>query len=129
LPISSRGGKAGFAIAVIASPHFNDVMVPELVDHWWVNARIATLDRSVPAPYGLRDGWSLGVRDGSIAAILPPGPTPMPRAPCTNCEGRYITPTLIDCHTHLVHGGSRATEWEMRLAGAGSSQRCAPHGR
>jgi imidazolonepropionase len=117
LPISSRGGKAGFAIAVIASPHFNDVMVPELVDHWWVNARIATLDRSVLAPYGLRDGWSLGVRDGLITAILPPGSNPVPRAPVTNCEGRYITPALIDCHTHLVHGGSRAPEWEARLAG------------
>jgi imidazolonepropionase len=117
LPISSRGAEAGFAVAVVAWPHFNGIMVPELVDHWWVNARIATLDRSVPAPYGLRDGWSLGVRDGLIAAILPPGSNPVPGAPSTNCEGRFITPALIDCHTHLVHGGSRAKEWEMRLAG------------
>ena len=35
-----------------------------------------------------------------------------------NCEGRLLTPGLIDCHTHLVHGGSRAGEWEARLAGA-----------
>ena len=34
------------------------------------------------------------------------------------CEGRWITPGLIDCHTHLVHAGSRAQEFEMRLAGA-----------
>lgn len=117
MPISSRGAKVGFPVAVNSWPHFNDIMVPELVDHWWVNARIATLDRSVPAPYGVRDGWSLGVRDGLIAALKPPGTNPIPRAPVTDCEGRLITPALIDCHTHLVHGGSRASEWEMRLAG------------
>jgi imidazolonepropionase len=35
-----------------------------------------------------------------------------------DCEGRLITPGLIDCHTHLVHAGNRANEFEMRLAGA-----------
>ena len=35
-----------------------------------------------------------------------------------DCEGRWITPGLIDCHTHLVHAGNRANEFEMRLAGA-----------
>ncbi|HEV7255808.1 MAG TPA: imidazolonepropionase [Mesorhizobium sp.] len=35
-----------------------------------------------------------------------------------DCEGRWVTPGLIDCHTHLVHAGNRADEWEMRLAGA-----------
>jgi imidazolonepropionase len=35
-----------------------------------------------------------------------------------DCEGRWITPGLIDCHTHLVHAGNRAREFEMRLAGA-----------
>src|SRR5665213_925533 len=34
------------------------------------------------------------------------------------CDGRWITPGLIDCHTHLVYGGDRAGEFEMRLAGA-----------
>lgn len=34
-------------------------------------------------------------------------------------EGRLVTPALIDCHTHLVHGGNRAREFEMRLQGAG----------
>jgi imidazolonepropionase len=32
--------------------------------------------------------------------------------------GRLVTPGLIDCHTHLVHGGHRAREFEMRLEGA-----------
>ena len=35
-----------------------------------------------------------------------------------DCEGRWITPGLIDCHTHLVYAGDRAAEFEMRLAGA-----------
>ena len=35
-----------------------------------------------------------------------------------DCGGRLITPALIDCHTHLVHGGNRAREFEQRLAGA-----------
>jgi len=35
-----------------------------------------------------------------------------------DCEGRWVTPGLIDCHTHLVHAGNRAKEFEMRLAGA-----------
>ena len=35
-----------------------------------------------------------------------------------DCEGRWITPGLIDCHTHLVYGGNRAHEFELRLAGA-----------
>ena len=35
-----------------------------------------------------------------------------------NLEGRLVTPALIDCHTHLVYGGSRSTEFELRLNGA-----------
>lgn len=35
-----------------------------------------------------------------------------------DCEGRWITPGLIDCHTHLVYAGDRAHEFELRLAGA-----------
>jgi len=36
----------------------------------------------------------------------------------TDCDGRWITPGLIDCHTHLIYGGNRAQEFEQRLAGA-----------
>ena len=34
------------------------------------------------------------------------------------CEGRWITPGLIDCHTHLLFAGDRAHEFELRLKGA-----------
>ncbi|MBX3580476.1 MAG: imidazolonepropionase [Rhizobiaceae bacterium] len=41
-----------------------------------------------------------------------------PGAETVDCEGRLVTPGLIDCHTHLVHAGNRANEFEMRLGGA-----------
>ncbi len=40
------------------------------------------------------------------------------RAPSRDLEGRLVTPALIDCHTHLVHGGNRTREFELRLEGA-----------
>jgi imidazolonepropionase len=40
-----------------------------------------------------------------------------PKAESVNCHGKLVTPGLIDCHTHLVHGGNRANEFEMRLNG------------
>jgi imidazolonepropionase len=99
-------------------PHFNDGMADAgPVDRWWINARIATLDPGVPTAYGLREGWALGVKGGLIAAVVPTPPALESRTPVRDCGGRLITPALIDCHTHLVFGGSRAQEWEMRLAG------------
>lgn len=88
-------------------------------DALWVNAKIATFDPAVNAPYGLRDGWALAIRDEKIAAILPPdAPEVRPfHGPVHDCGGKWITPGFIDCHTHLVWAGSRAAEWEMRLNG------------
>jgi len=88
-------------------------------DALWVNAKIATFDPTVNAPYGLRDGWALAIHNEKIAAILPPD-SPEVRAfrgPVHDCGGKWITPGFIDCHTHLVWAGSRAAEWEMRLTG------------
>lgn len=45
-------------------------------------------------------------------------PTAFEDAPVTDVQGRLVTPGLIDCHTHLVFGGNRAAEFEMRLKGA-----------
>ena len=45
-------------------------------------------------------------------------PSPLDDTERIDCGGRLITPALIDCHTHLVHGGNRAREFEQRLAGA-----------
>src|SRR5262245_23886504 len=88
-------------------------------DALWVNAKLATFDPAVGTPYGLRDGWALAVHGDSIAAILPPDSPEVRnfRGPVTDCRGKWITPGFIDCHTHLVWGGSRAADWEQRLAG------------
>jgi imidazolonepropionase len=87
--------------------------------HIWVNAKLATFDSANPLPYGLRDGWAIATRGDRISAILPPNSQEISTFPgrMTNVSGRWITPGLIDCHTHLVFGGTRAAEWEMRLSG------------
>jgi imidazolonepropionase len=84
-----------------------------ICDRLWRNARLATL---AGAGVGL-------VEDGMVAAaggrIVYAGPaTSIDAAEAMDCEGRLITPGLIDCHTHLVHAGSRTGEFEARLAGA-----------
>lgn len=71
------------------------------------NARLAL-------PEGVRSG-ALAVKDGRIAAIDTPPEGDWTRI---DLQGRLITPALIDCHTHIVHGGHRAQEFAMRLEGA-----------
>jgi len=84
------------------------------MDRLWTNARIATLTGD---GLGLIERGAIAVRDGRIAWVGDAGDAPE-AADIVDCEGRLITPGLIDCHTHLVHGGSRANEWAMRLEGA-----------
>ena len=85
-------------------------------DTLWFNARLATMA-----------GNGLGiVEDGMIAAICDriAYAGPASDAPDftpdrdVDCDGRWVTPGLIDCHTHLVHAGNRAGEFAARLAGA-----------
>ncbi|OHD02192.1 MAG: imidazolonepropionase [Sphingopyxis sp. RIFCSPHIGHO2_01_FULL_65_24] len=84
------------------------------MDRLWTNARIATLTGD---GLGLIERGAIAVRDGRIAWVGDAGDAPE-AVDIVDCEGRLITPGLIDCHTHLVHGGSRANEWAMRLEGA-----------
>ena len=84
-----------------------------------VNARLATLDPARPG-LGVVEKAAIAIRDGRIAfagaeADLPAALRDGERM---DCEGRWVTPGLIDCHTHLVHAGNRAREFEMRLNGA-----------
>ena len=65
----------------------------------------------------IRDA-ALAARDGRIAWLGPRDALPAHDAPVTDCGGAWILPGLVDCHTHLVFGGSRAAEFERRLAGA-----------
>jgi len=84
------------------------------MDRLWTNARIATLTGD---GLGLIERGAIAVRDGRIAWVGDAGDAPN-AVDIVDCEGRLITPGLIDCHTHLVHGGSRANEWAIRLEGA-----------
>ncbi|WP_245418073.1 imidazolonepropionase [Cohaesibacter haloalkalitolerans] len=72
------------------------------------------------APYGLIDDGVLAIEDGAIAFCGPLAelPTHMTHWPSQDAEGALITPALVDCHTHIVFGGNRAREFEMRLEGA-----------
>ena len=74
-----------------------------------------------PSPYGLESDQSIAVADGRIAWIGPTSEVPGKHANCQALDlgGALVTPGLIDCHTHIVFGGNRAREFEMRLGGVG----------
>lgn len=87
-------------------------------DRLWRGARLATLAPSRPG-LGLVEHGVVAALDGRIVYAGPAGEAPSFEADETiDVEGRWITPGLIDCHTHLIHGGDRAHEFELRLAGA-----------
>jgi imidazolonepropionase len=93
---------------------------PGGVETIWLNARLATLAPSADG-LGTVDNGALAARSGRIVFVGPKKDVPADwraRARIIDCGGRWITPGLIDCHTHLVYGGDRAREFEMRLAGA-----------
>jgi imidazolonepropionase len=86
----------------------------------WLNARLATFAEGRPG-LGIVESGAVAARDGRIVFAGPEAelpPAARARARLVDCEGRWITPALIDCHTHLVYGGDRAHEFELRLAGA-----------
>ena len=81
--------------------------------------RAATM-RSGADPYGLIKDAAIVLAGGKIAWIGAQADLPSDYAalPVRDMGGRLITPALIDCHTHVIHGGNRAAEFEMRLHGA-----------
>ena len=83
----------------------------------WRNATLATMsgDGIGIVPHG-----ALAVEDGRITHAGPEAELParMRALPATDCNGGWILPAFIDCHTHLVFAGTRAREFEMRLEGA-----------
>ncbi len=84
------------------------------------NARLATM-RADLAGLGIVEMGAIAVRSGRIVFAGPEAELPaeaVRAAEIIDCGGRWITPGLIDCHTHLVYGGDRAHEFELRLAGA-----------
>lgn len=88
-------------------------------DTIWTNARLATMAEGQPG-LGIIENGCIAAKDGRIAFVgaasdLPAGSGAANRI---DCGGRWITPGLVDCHTHLVYGGHRANEFAMRLEGA-----------
>jgi len=91
----------------------------ERFDTIWHNARLATVREDLP-DLGAIERGVIASRDGRIAFAGSHSdfPADADAKERTDCEGRWITPGLVDCHTHLVFGGNRAHEFELRLKGA-----------
>jgi imidazolonepropionase len=84
------------------------------------NARAATMAGS---DYGVIDDAAVAVADARIAWIGDAGDLPAGSARETrSLDGRWLTPALVDCHTHLAFAGNRAAEFEQRLKGASYEQ-------
>jgi imidazolonepropionase len=90
--------------------------------HWqtlWLNVHLATMTDSSNS-YGAIENGALAISDGKIVWLGQQ--KNLPTYDSQNIEvidgkGQWLTPGLIDCHTHLVYGGNRANEFEMRLQG------------
>ena len=82
------------------------------------NARIATL--ADDDSFGLIEDGAIAIKDTHIAWVGPRAelPAPYQDLEASDLDGRLVTPALIDCHTHVVFGGNRAAEFELRLNGA-----------
>jgi imidazolonepropionase len=90
-------------------------------DQLWIDVNLATMVEDGP-PYGTVEDGALGVAGGRIVHVgrrsdLARSPESI-ASTVIEGEGRWVTPGLVDCHTHLVYGGNRANEFEMRLGGA-----------
>lgn len=83
-----------------------------------INAALATM--TPDQPYGLITNGAIAVQGEKItwAGPIDMLPLELQSGDKLDLEGRLVTPGLIDCHTHIVHGGNRAREFELRLEGA-----------
>ncbi|MCW5721215.1 MAG: imidazolonepropionase [Devosia sp.] len=85
------------------------------VSQLWRNCRLLTMMEGAEI---IEDGAILAAGERILYAGRATAAPPAPYARIIDLGGRLVTPALIDCHTHIVHGGNRAREFEMRLAGA-----------
>jgi imidazolonepropionase len=91
----------------------------QVTDKLLTQLRVATMSGGQTA-YGLIDAAAIAIKDNHIAWVGRHNELPSDYADLaeTDLKGRLVTPGLIDCHTHIVHGGNRAAEFELRLNGA-----------
>ena len=90
-------------------------------DQLWIDVHLATM-RPGGLPYGTIEHGALAIAGDRIAWLgttseLPGRPDALAKV-VHDGGGRWMTPGLIDCHTHLIFGGDRAREFELRLGGA-----------
>lgn len=88
-------------------------------DKIWLDARLVTL-KPAETGLGIIENGAIATKDGRIAfaGLLSELPGNWSARETVRLDGRWVTPGLVDCHTHLVYGGNRAHEFELRLAGA-----------
>ena len=91
------------------------------VDHLIIDANIATMNPMYGKDYGHIENAALAIHAGRIAWLGSMSELPedidLLSTPITSAKGQWLTPGLIDCHTHLVFAGNRAAEFERRLEG------------
>jgi imidazolonepropionase len=88
-------------------------------DRLLIDCHVATMDPAVPGPFGAIENGAIGIQDGRIVRVGKR--TELAGYQAKQVEplhGAWVTPGLVDCHTHLVFGGNRAGEFEQRLEGA-----------
>lgn len=88
-------------------------------DRLLIDCNIATMDPAVPEPFGAIEDGAIAIQDGRVLQVgrrieL----AGMQARTVERLGGAWVTPGLVDCHTHLVFGGNRAAEFEQRLNGA-----------
>ncbi|WP_350978248.1 imidazolonepropionase [Shewanella sp. AC34-MNA-CIBAN-0136] len=90
-------------------------------DQVWIDVNVATMDTHIQGAYGVIPLAAIAIKDGKIAWVGPRSELPefdVLATPVYRGKGGWITPGLIDAHTHLVFAGNRANEFEQRLQGA-----------
>ncbi|WP_377109961.1 imidazolonepropionase [Pseudoalteromonas sp. R86517] len=103
----------------------------EDLDLLLTDANIATMDSTIDAPYGAIEKAALAIKNGEIVWLGEQSNLPSFDAfatPTLSIKGQWLTPGLIDCHTHLIFAGSRAEEFEQRLQGVSYEQIAAQGG-
>ena len=103
----------------------------EEIDLLLTDANIATMDSNINAPYGAIENAAIAIKNGKIAWIGEQSTLPsfdVFATPTLSVKGQWLTPGLIDCHTHLVFAGSRSQEFEQRLQGVSYEQIAAQGG-